>query len=251
MTITAEEVIFGLGLLVSDHDEESDGYSVNVKEARSLLAHINTLAAEIDNLKTQLSIATERAGFNFDRAESAEKELAALREQKPVSWQFMSANGHWLSVSESGKDAAVKEGCKVRPLFSQPVPPAPVAVPDERATLRSEWTVEDWVLHVGGRYQNNDPANYVEFGSMTAVAALIKQVAHSAKIVGFNACRAEVLRLNSGSKPAVKPVKLPEALLPANHRSGEAFMAADSEGNYLNREFTIKAIRAAGGEIEE
>ncbi|QKJ88070.1 hypothetical protein PMPD1_3140 [Paramixta manurensis] len=67
----------------------------------------------------------------------------------------------------------------------------------------------------------------------------------------WNACIDEVLRLNSGSEPAVKPVKLPEALLPANHRSGEAFMAADSEGNYLNREFTIKAIRAAGGEIEE
>ena len=51
--------------------------------------------------------------------------------------------------------------------------------------------------------------------------------------------------------PVMQLVELPDRLLPANHRSGEAFMAADSEGNYLNREFTIKAIRAAGYEVKE
>lgn len=51
--------------------------------------------------------------------------------------------------------------------------------------------------------------------------------------------------------PVLKPITLPEALLPANHKSGEAFMAADSQGNYINREFTIKAIRAAGYEVKE
>lgn len=50
--------------------------------------------------------------------------------------------------------------------------------------------------------------------------------------------------------PVLKPIELPEALLPANHKSGEAFMAADSQGNYINREFTIKAIRAAGYEVK-
>lgn len=51
--------------------------------------------------------------------------------------------------------------------------------------------------------------------------------------------------------PVLRPIELPEALLPANHKSGEAFMAADSQGNYINREFTIKAIRAAGYEVKE
>lgn len=51
--------------------------------------------------------------------------------------------------------------------------------------------------------------------------------------------------------PVLKPIELPEALLPANHKSGEAFMAADSQGNYINREFTIKAIRAAGYEVKQ
>ncbi|WP_052130849.1 hypothetical protein [Erwinia typographi] len=115
-----------------------------------LLAHIDAQAARIaelenDELRQRLANAehqlymkdlaihnvkaSRRAQFRARQA--AEKELAALREQRPVYWQFMSVNGDWLGISESGRDAAVKEGCEVRPLFSQPVPAAPVAVPDD------------------------------------------------------------------------------------------------------------------------
>lgn len=47
---------------------------------------------------------------------------------EPVAWQFKAVNGEWISISGTGKDQAVSEGCEIRQLYT--TPPAPV-VPDE------------------------------------------------------------------------------------------------------------------------
>ncbi len=41
-------------------------------------------------------------------------------------------------------------------------------------------------------------------------------------------------------------VKLPEALIPAVHTSGEPFMRPEPFGFYLNRDDVIKAVKAQG-----
>ncbi|SFA95225.1 Ead/Ea22-like protein [Citrobacter amalonaticus] len=45
-----------------------------------------------------------------------------------------------------------------------------------------------------------------------------------------------------------REVKLPEAMMPARHNSGELFMSPDNVeyGGYLNRDDVVRALRAAG-----
>ncbi|HBY4579519.1 TPA: hypothetical protein MIU62_15835 [Klebsiella pneumoniae] len=45
-----------------------------------------------------------------------------------------------------------------------------------------------------------------------------------------------------------RTVKLPDALLPATHKSGELFMTPDNveQGGYLNRDDVLRVLRAAG-----
>lgn len=47
-------------------------------------------------------------------------------------------------------------------------------------------------------------------------------------------------------------VKLPDALLPATHKSGELFMTPDNveQGGYLNRDDVLRVLRAAGIKVE-
>ncbi|AXF75169.1 hypothetical protein LU604_17105 [Erwinia tracheiphila] len=85
MTITAEDVIYGLGL----HAQEKEGgsYHVNVDEARILLAYIDAQAVRIAELEARENRVTKLV---FDSSKSwhlladkwakAEQELAALRE---------------------------------------------------------------------------------------------------------------------------------------------------------------------------
>lgn len=47
-----------------------------------------------------------------------------------------------------------------------------------------------------------------------------------------------------------RTVKLPEALVPAIHNSGEPFMRPEPFGLYLNRDDVLKALRAAGISIK-
>lgn len=57
-------------------------------------------------------------------------------------------------------------------------PPAqllrPVELPDIK-TARSDWSAWNWIEHLGGRFQNGKPGNYIEFGSVYAVAQMLKQ----------------------------------------------------------------------------
>lgn len=46
------------------------------------------------------------------------------------------------------------------------------------------------------------------------------------------------------------PVRLPGALIPAVHASGEPFMRPEPFGFYLNRDDVIKKLRAAGFTVE-
>lgn len=49
-----------------------------------------------------------------------------------------------------------------------------------------------------------------------------------------------------------RTVKLPDALLPATHKSGELFMTPDNveQGGYLNRDDVLRVLRAAGIKVE-
>lgn len=46
-------------------------------------------------------------------------------------------------------------------------------------------------------------------------------------------------------------VKLPERLSPEGYHIGEAYLVQDPEGDYLDRDEVIEAIRAAGGTVSE
>ena len=72
--------------------------------------------------------------------------------------------------------------------------PAPVSLPDEQHSERFNWTLGQWDEHVGGHYHGNDPANYYEFGSFMAVAAMLCQFGTVQQKIGWNACRAAMLQ---------------------------------------------------------
>jgi len=80
--------------------------------------------------------------------------------------------------------------------------PAPVSLPDEQHSERFNWTLGQWAEHVGGHYQGNDPANYYEFGSFMAVAAMLCQFGTVQQKIGWNACRAAML---AAAQQEVKP----------------------------------------------
>ncbi|WP_158784981.1 hypothetical protein [Pantoea sp. BAV 3049] len=202
-----------------------------------LLAHIDAQASRIaeqqavidqrngecDRLITELSIATDRVGINFDRAVTAEKELAVLREQKPVAWR---AHCHYMDGTDAGVqyyDDAGLLGLR-EPLYCQPVPPAPVAVPDEMSY--------------------SDAVNFVLINGMSCEdrPTLAMRV--------WNACRAGVLRLNSGRKPQrfvvpLKKLSVEEVM----HRSG--FDRQYAEGWCSANDWAINEVKLAGGEIAE
>lgn len=91
-------------------------------------------------------------------------------------------------------DRIVDDGCSQRigcvpvsdtlnctwPLGTQfyTTPPAqllrPVELPDIK-TARSDWSAWNWIEHLGGRFQNGQPGDYIEFGSVYAVAQMLKQ----------------------------------------------------------------------------
>ncbi|HBE9078876.1 hypothetical protein [Serratia fonticola] len=50
----------------------------------------------------------------------------------------------------------------------------PIKLPNT-TTNRHEWTTWQWIEHVGGRYQHGCPMDYIEFGSVMAVGAMLKQ----------------------------------------------------------------------------
>lgn len=83
-------------------------------------------------------------------------------------------------------------------------------VPDEQHSERFGWTLGQWAEHVGGHHQGNDPANYYEFGSFMAVAAMLRQFGTVQQKLGWNACRAAMLQ--GKAEPAKTGLTLREGL---------------------------------------
>lgn len=112
--------------------------------------------------------------------------LASL-EAEPVAWLYSASfeRGH---VEGELTDAP---GCDM-PVYA--APPAPVSVPNEQHSERFDWTYGQWAEHLGGRHQNNDPANYYEFGSFMAVAEMLRQFGNVQRKVGWNAYRTAMLQ---------------------------------------------------------
>lgn len=84
--------------------------------------------------KTIADMESARDDIPFGLDEDGSNTLAAFKlalasmEAEPVAWQFKAVNGNWISISGTGKDQAVSEGCEIRQLYT--APPAP-EVPDE------------------------------------------------------------------------------------------------------------------------
>lgn len=59
-----------------------------------------------------------------------------------------------------------------------------------------------------------------------------------------------MMAIDELKKRLATPVRLPGALIPAVHASGEPFMRPEPFGFYLNRDDVIKKLRAAGFTVE-
>ena len=57
------------------------------------------------------------------------------------------------------------------------------------STDRQNWTARDWIEHLGGRYQNGNPGDYIEFGSVYAVQQMLKQFARTV----YAQCQSDVV----------------------------------------------------------
>jgi hypothetical protein len=102
MTITAEDVIYGLGLLVQEGDAGS--YHVNVDEVRVLLAHIDAQAAQIDELKDALICCAKRS-------HDSQRELAALTAE---TREYETGNcGDWSIDDSTGTPILMYQDCSV------------------------------------------------------------------------------------------------------------------------------------------
>lgn len=157
----------------------------------------------------------EEAGHYKECYWASQKELAALREQEPIGYIDPDSLREYRGVKSGGSwsDKPKRdEYNQTTPIFAQPVPTAPVAVPEEVANITE--------------------ANNYTAGNAYELDAWMR---------GANWMRAEVLRLNSGSKPQRFVVALP----------GRVEADCDYQHYLLAEEDVIAAIRAAGGEIAE
>lgn len=66
----------------------------------------------------------------------------------------------------------------------------PEAMPQ---TGREKWTFGEWCEHFGGRYKDENPMNYYEFGSMWAISKMLQSYATTQQRIGWNACREALL----------------------------------------------------------
>ncbi|HCB0587879.1 TPA: hypothetical protein MYL71_000754 [Klebsiella pneumoniae] len=80
------------------------------------------------------------------------------------------------------------------------------------------------------------------------VIALVEALEKAQETIAFQ--QGEIKALLSSLEP--RTVKLPDALLPATHKSGELFMTPDNveQGGYLNRDDVLRVLRAAGIKVE-
>lgn len=182
--------------------------------------------------KEQLQQIIETDHVQCGEASALARIALASLEAEPVAWAHRLINKRngvvhpWVYGSA---EACPSEGdifnIEVMPLYS--APPAPVSLPDEQHSERFNWTLGQWAEHVGGHYQGNDPANYYEFGSFMAVAAMLCQFGTVQQKIGWNACRAAMLQ----AEPVSNSDELPLDYL-QGHKDGLEWAAQLTEANH-------------------
>ena len=84
----------------------------------------------------------------------------------------------WFHPQEERRCAVQLRKFDLIPGHLYTTPPAQllgqVELPDIK-TARSNWSAWEWIEHLGGRFQNGQPGDYIEFGSVYAVAQMLKQ----------------------------------------------------------------------------
>lgn len=225
MTITAEDVIYGLGLLVQEGDAGS--YHVNVDEARVLLAHIDSQTAKLDAAMKQCQELAKQSGRLGARAAIAERELIQRDASagEPAGYKYFVHHpevGGWhmdaYPMHEKTLDDAVNAGriSQYHPVYATPQFTPSIAATD----VLSEKFI-DWVCLTCVEVRN-------AFGDYEAQEG-INEIRQSLED------KAKTLRLNNGSKPFI--VKIPKVSKFADGLNAGVLW--------------IKAIRAAGGEVAE
>ncbi|AID99706.1 hypothetical protein A593_03765 [Klebsiella variicola] len=87
-----------------------------------------------------------------------------------------------------------------------------------------------------------------EYLSPAEAMELVEALEKAQETIAFQQGEIKALLSSLGSRT----VKLPDALLPATHKSGELFMTPDNveQGGYLNRDDVLRVLRAAGIKVE-
>lgn len=142
--------------------------------------------------------------------------LASL-EAEPVAFV---KSGYALCYYRPPSEYGLKIGDKLY-AAAQPA----TVVPDEQHSERFDWTLGQWAEHVGGRHQGGDPANYYEFGSFMAVAAMLRQFGTVQQKLGWNAFRAAMLQ--AGNSPAI-----PDGYVMVPKEPTQAMCAAFNDSDY-------------------
>ena len=123
--------------------------------------------------------------------------LAALTAPSEPVYQYRIRNCYngqvteWQTIKRDQVDFVLK--AQPHNAEFQIIAPAAPVVPDAQHSERFNWTYGEWAEHLGGHHQNNDPANYYEFGSFMAVAEMLRQFGKVQHKAGWNACRAAML----------------------------------------------------------
>lgn len=89
----------------------------------------------------------------------------------------------WNLSMEEARKAITQAEQEALKYFVQQVVPEEIP-----PTGREQWTVGEWCEHFGGRYKEENPLNYYEFGSMWAIAKMLESFATTQQRIGWNAC---------------------------------------------------------------
>lgn len=148
-------------------------------------------------LQSQISAIKAVGITDSNTLQAFEIALASL-EAEPAGYHIIIEGG-----VVGGYVATLKEAEETRDLWNKSwtikpyfytTHPAPVYLPDAQHSERFDWTYGQWAEHLGGRHQNNDPANYYEFGSFMAVAEMLRQFGNVQRKAGWNAYRKAMLQ---------------------------------------------------------
>lgn len=101
--------------------------------------------------------------------------------------------------------------------------------------------------HIANTSEKRD-AEFIALANPANILALVEALEKAQETIAFQ--QGEIKALLSSLES--RTVKLPDALLPATHKSGELFMTPDNveQGGYLNRDDVLRVLRAAGIKVE-